>query len=400
MRLWDLCWRGREGKLSEEETLERDRLQAVLGEVDVAAVPGGVRAMSESDQLSRRYHLIRQSTPSTSCTDMATPLGYPSVLLRKRRENGSCRFSSRPWSGKGNTSPQPGSSRPGMHAVIGHREQSYSSYSESKPRLETLGISQTHKRSPAHLPLSAISYRTSCFPSQSACTPSSRIAFFQLILLSPLAAGRPSMMLMKWLPASWPSFELNEQLPYATRISASEYPPGYHMYSPTLGCDVWFSNFSPKSCSPCGIHRASPDHRTWMCGVVSGSREVNVWQVLGAASVWSRARKMYDGVCIRIRLVPLLVLMVDGDGLCWMDGRRQQSASRMQAGFQYRHHRLVGTKRAWRGEMCRNGSLRPILPEITTRDRCRAEPTTSRCRDNTTHPCAADIHNPPGAHAS
>jgi hypothetical protein len=120
MRLWDLCWRGREGKLSEEETLERDRLQAVLGEVDVAAVPGGVRAMSESDQLSRRYHLIRQSTPSTSCTDMATPLGYPSVLLRKRRENGSCRFSSRPWFGKGNTSPQPGSSRPGMHAVIGH----------------------------------------------------------------------------------------------------------------------------------------------------------------------------------------------------------------------------------------------------------------------------------------
>lgn len=48
MRLWDLCLRGREEKLSDKELLERDQLQAVLGEVDVAAVPGGVRAMSKS----------------------------------------------------------------------------------------------------------------------------------------------------------------------------------------------------------------------------------------------------------------------------------------------------------------------------------------------------------------
>ena len=52
MRLWDLCLRGREEKLSGKELLEKDQLQAVLGEVDVAAVPGGVRAMSESADCS------------------------------------------------------------------------------------------------------------------------------------------------------------------------------------------------------------------------------------------------------------------------------------------------------------------------------------------------------------
>ena len=44
MRLWELVNRK---ELSEEEVLERERLQGVVGRADVVAVPGGVRGMSK-----------------------------------------------------------------------------------------------------------------------------------------------------------------------------------------------------------------------------------------------------------------------------------------------------------------------------------------------------------------
>lgn len=44
MKLWEYC--NKEGK-TEEEGIEMRRLQAVLARADVAAVPAGIRGMSE-----------------------------------------------------------------------------------------------------------------------------------------------------------------------------------------------------------------------------------------------------------------------------------------------------------------------------------------------------------------
>jgi L-threo-3-deoxy-hexylosonate aldolase len=43
MRLWDLL---NKSSMTMEETKEATRLQAILSKADVAAVPGGIRAMS------------------------------------------------------------------------------------------------------------------------------------------------------------------------------------------------------------------------------------------------------------------------------------------------------------------------------------------------------------------
>jgi hypothetical protein len=83
------------------------------------------------------------------------------------------------------------------------------------------------------------------------------------------------------------------------RYSVSEKPPGYsRICPPGLECEVWFSNGTPKSVSPNGIHIPSPLQRTWMSFCSYGSSFRNMAVVFGA-SASNSARNWYGPAVMR-----------------------------------------------------------------------------------------------------